>query len=44
MDNWEQFFIKKYYHEQKLIQEQVPGEIRPLFILLFDGQIRHATT
>ena len=44
MDSLEQFFIQKYYHEHKLIREQVPGEIRPLFILLFDRQIRHATT
>jgi hypothetical protein len=44
MDIWEQFFIKKYYHKHKLIREQVPREIKPLFTLLFDGQIRHATT
>jgi hypothetical protein len=44
MDIWEQFFIQKYYHEHKLIREQLPGEIKPLFTLPFDGQPRHATT
>jgi hypothetical protein len=42
-DIWEQFFIKNI-NEHKLIQEQVPGEISPLFTLLFGAQLRHATT
>jgi hypothetical protein len=44
MEVWEQFFIEKYYHEHILIQEQVPGEITPLFTLLVDVQVHHATS
>jgi hypothetical protein len=32
MDIFEQYFINKYNHEHKLIQEQIPGENNPLFI------------
>jgi len=30
MDILEQFFMQKYYHKHKLIQEQIPGENNPL--------------
>jgi hypothetical protein len=43
MDTLEQLFIKKYNHEHKLIQEQTPVESNPLFTLLYDAQIHHAT-
>jgi hypothetical protein len=43
IDIWEQFFIKNV-NEHKLIQEQVPGEIGPLFTLLFGAQQRYAIT
>jgi hypothetical protein len=43
MDILEQFFIQKYNHENKLIQEQIPVESNPLFTLLYNTQLRHAT-
>jgi hypothetical protein len=45
MDIWEQILIQKHNHEHKIIPEQVQGEINPLLLkLLFDAQLRHATT
>jgi len=43
MDIGEQFLSEKY-HEPMLIQEQVQGEINPLFTLLIDVQVHHTTT
>jgi len=42
-DTLELFFIQKYNHEHKLIQEQIPVENNPLFTLLYDTQLHHAT-
>jgi len=44
MDIWKHFLIQKCSHEYKIIPEQVPGEINPLWTLLFDAQLCHATT
>jgi hypothetical protein len=37
------FFFTKINHAHKVIQEDIPGEINPLFTLNYDVQTRHTS-
>jgi hypothetical protein len=44
MNILEEFYIQQYSFGNKLLGEQYPGDRNPLFELIYDLQLRHATT
>jgi len=44
LNTLQQFYIRLYNHQNKLIPEQHAGDRNPLLALVCDLQIKHATT